>query len=75
MQVAETEILSLVDDDGVGVRYVQSVLYNGGTEHHIVVTAYKLKQYVFHLSGFHLSVGNAYLDVRKQTVKYFVDGV
>ena len=37
VQVAQTEILCLVDDDGIGVRYVDTALDNGGGEQNVII--------------------------------------
>ena len=74
VQVAQAEVLGLVDDDGVGVRDVQSVLYDGGAEHHVVVPAHEVQHLVFQHLGLHLPVGNADLHVGHQPVEDLLDG-
>ena len=75
MQVAKAEILRLVDYHGVGVGYVQTVLYEGGAQHHVVVSPHEVQHYVLQLPGLHLPVGDAYLHVRYKPVQYLVYGI
>ena len=75
MKVAEPEILRLVYYYGVGVGYVQSVLYQRGTQHHVVVAAHEVEHYVLEMARFHLTVGYAYLHVGHEAVEYLIDGI
>ena len=43
VQVAQTEILCLVDDDGIGVRYVDTALDNGGGEQNVIIIVDKIE--------------------------------
>ena len=74
MQVAQAEVLRLVDQDRIGVRDVQAVLDQGRAEHHVVVPTDEIQHPVFQLFGFHLSVRHANLHVRNQAVQDVVDG-
>ena len=56
MQVAQTEILCLVDDDGIGVRYVDTALDNGGGEQNVIIIVDKIENNLLQFGRFHLSV-------------------
>ena len=59
MQVTQPKVLCLVDDDGVGVRYVNATLDDGRSQQHIIVVVYKSQDDTFQFSRFHLSMTNA----------------
>src|SRR5574344_480661 len=59
MKVAQTEVLSLVDDDGVGIRYINTVFYDASAYQHIIITINEIHNHLFHLFATHLSVTNA----------------
>lgn len=56
MKVAESEVMCVEDDDGVGVWDVKSVFDDGGREQDIGIAIYKVKDDVFQLVWGHLSV-------------------
>ena len=74
MKVAQTYILCLIDYDGIGVGDVETVLYYGCTEQHVVIAPYKLEHTVLKFLRFHLAVGDAYLHVGNQAVQNLVNG-
>ena len=59
VQVAQTEVLRLVDEDGVGVGDVDAALYDGGGQQHVVVVVHEAKDDFLQLGGLHLSVAYA----------------
>ena len=75
MQIAKAYVLSLVDDDGIGIRDVQSVLYDGGTEKKVVISGHKIQNFVFQLLGFHLSVGYADFHIGHEAVQNVINGL
>ena len=56
MEIGETKTMGVVDDDGVRIGYVDTILNDGRREQHIVVVVNKAKDYLFQLFGLHLSV-------------------
>ena len=60
MQVAKSEVLRLIDYDGIGVRYIYTALYDSSGKQHIVIVIGKVDDYLFQLIGLHLSVPYAY---------------
>ena len=59
VQVAEPEVLRLVDNDGVHVGNVDAVFYNGGGQEDIEVVVYEIEDDLFQHFGLHLPVGYA----------------
>ena len=43
MQVAETELVSIINNDGIDIRNIYSALDNVGTNQYIVLTIYKIE--------------------------------
>ena len=64
MQVAQADVLRLVDDDGIGIRNIKTVLDDGGTQEHVVVARHEIEDLVFKHLRFHLAVCDAYLHIR-----------
>ena len=58
MQVGESEVVCVVDDDGVGIRDVDAVLHDGGGEQNVVVVVHEAHDDALHLLGLHLSVAD-----------------
>ena len=63
MQVAESEAVGTIDDDGVGIGYVDAVLDNGRRQQHIVVVVLEVKDDLLQLFRFHLSVAHSHTSV------------
>ena len=57
VQVAEAELLRVVDNHGVGVGYVETILDDRCRHKHIYFAFNKTHHGVFHLFAFHLAVG------------------
>ena len=74
MEVAQTDILRLIDQDGIGVRDVQAVLDDGRAEEQVVVPPHEIQHAVFQFLRFHLAVGDADAHIRNQPVKNVLDG-
>ena len=62
MQVTQTIILCLVDDYGIGIGDIYSVLYYGGGYQHVIVSGHIFDDLVLQLFRFHLSVSHTCLD-------------
>ena len=73
MEIAQTNILSLVYDDRVCIRYVKSILNDGGTQQHIIITCHEVKNLVLKNFCFHLSMSHTYLHIRYKPVKYIMN--
>ncbi len=58
MQLAETEVLGIVDDDGVDIGHVDTTLYDGCGEEHIVVVVGEVDNRLLKFLGGHLAVGH-----------------
>ena len=58
MQVAQPEVVSLIDDDGVHVGNVDTTLNDGGGNQHIVIEIDEIKNNFLQCLGVHLSVSD-----------------
>ena len=56
MKVGESEILCAVDDDGIGVGDVDTILDDGGREEYVVVVVGEVEDNLLEFLGLHLSV-------------------
>ena len=73
MEVTQTKVLRLVDNDRIGIRNIDTALYDSSRQKHIIVIIDKVKNDLFQLCGFHLSmpdsntaIGNMTFDHRFQ---------
>ena len=66
VQVAQAELVGIVDDHRVGVRYVQSVLHNRGGHQHIDVALQEAHQGLLGLLAVHASVRHGHARIRHQ---------
>ena len=73
MQVAQADVLRLVDDDRVGVRDVKTVLDYRGAKKHIVIPTDEIQHPVLQLLGFHLTMSHTNLHVRHKPVQNLVN--
>ena len=64
MQVAQTKILRLIDNDGVGIRDVNSTLNNRRGQQYIIIVIDKVEDNLFQLFRLHLSVPDTYPAIR-----------
>ena len=63
VQIGESEVVRTIDDDGVGIRYVDTILDDGGREQHVVVVVREVEDDFLQLFGFHLSVADSYTGI------------
>ena len=63
MQVAQTEVLCGIDDDGIGIGYVDAVFHDRGGYELVVVVVDEAHDDLLQLLGRHLSVPNAYAGI------------
>ena len=60
MQLRQPELMSVIDDNRIGVRHVDAILDNGRGDQHIVLVVYEIENDPFQLFGFHLSVSDSH---------------
>ncbi len=58
MQLAEAEVLGIVDDDGVDIGHVDTALYDGCGEEHVVIVVGEVDNSLLKFLGGHLAVGH-----------------
>ena len=58
VQVGKSEVLGVVDEDGVGIGHVDAVFDDGGGEEDVVLVIDKIEDDFFEFGGFHLSVAD-----------------
>ena len=63
MQVAQAEVVCLIDDDGIGIGYVDAVLYDRGGYEHVVVVVDEAHDDLLQLLGRHLSVPDTHTGI------------
>ena len=64
MQVAESETVGIVDDDGVGIRNIDAILDNRRREQHIIIVVDEIHDDALQLLGFHLPMTNGHATIR-----------
>ena len=64
MEVAETEALRLIDDDGIGIGHIDPILHHGGGEEHVVLLIDKSGQHLLQFLRRHLTMADADTDAR-----------
>ena len=67
MQIAQSEVLCLVDNNRVRIRYIDSTLDNSGCNQYIVVIIDKAENDLFQFRRLHLSVSDGYPAIRNVT--------
>ena len=60
MQVAQSEAVCVVDDYGIGVGYVDTVLHYRRGKQHIIVVIHESHEYLLQFVGVHLSVSDCH---------------
>ena len=73
MQIAETEILSLVYYNGIGIRNIQTAFNDGSAQKHVIIALDELHHLVFQFLGLHLTMSHTYPHVRHYTVQNVID--
>ena len=63
MKVRQSEAVSIVDNYGVGVAYVYSVLNDGGRQQHVVFIVHEVHYDLLEFLGLHLSVTDGHTRV------------
>ena len=75
VQVGESEVVGSVDDDGVGVGYVDAVLDDGRRQQHVVVVVGKVEDNLLQFLGLHLTVSHRYACVRHVLIDNLLDAL
>ena len=60
VQVAQSEVVGIHHDDGVGIGDIDSVLHDGGGEQHVEVVVDESHDDLFQFLGLHLSMSDGY---------------
>ena len=60
MQIAQSEVVGTINNDGVGIRYVDTVLNDSGREQYVVIVVREVEDNLFQFLGLHLSVSDTY---------------
>ena len=58
VQVTEAEVLRLVDDNGIGIGYVDATFDDGSGKQHVVIVIDEIKDYLLQFGRLHLSVSD-----------------
>ena len=64
MEVTEADVLCLVDDYGIGIRDIKSVLDYRRAKKHVIISGHEFKYLVLKNLWFHLTMSQAYLHIR-----------
>ena len=64
VQVAQSEVVCIVDDNGIGVRNIDTVLHDGSREQYVVVEVDEPHHHLLQLLGFHLSMTDGHACIR-----------
>ena len=59
--------MSIVDDDGVGIGYVYTILDDGRSQQHVELAIYEVHNQAFELLGWHTSVAHAHTCLGTET--------
>ena len=65
--------MGTIDDNRVGIRNIDTVLYNCRREQHIVVVVLEVKDNLFQFFGFHLSVSHSNTCIRHILLNHLFD--
>ena len=64
MEVGESEPMGIVDDDGVGIGYVDAILHNCCGKQHVVIIINKAHNDFLQFFGFHLPMTDSHPAIR-----------
>ena len=71
VQVTEAEVLRLVDDNGIGIGYVDATFDDGSGKQHVVIVIDEIKDYLLQFGRLHLSVSDTDTDFHLEQVQDF----
>ena len=71
VQVTQTKAMGIINDDGVGVGYINAVFNNSGREQHVVVVVNEAHDYFLEFLRLHLPVPDGYAAVGHVFLDYF----
>ena len=63
VELAEAEVVGVVDDDGVDVGHIDAVLYDCSRQEHVIVSGGEVADGLFEFLGGHLSVSHHHPEV------------
>ena len=64
VQITQSEVVCIVDDNGIGVRNIDTVLHDGSREQYIVVEVDEPHHHLLQFLGFHLSMTDGHTGIR-----------
>ena len=64
MKVRESEVMSRIDNDGVGIRDIDTILDDGSREQHVVVVVGEIEDDLLEFLRFHLSMSDSHTGIR-----------
>ena len=67
MQVTQSKVLRLIDNNRIGIRDINSTLNNGSGKQYIVIIIHKTEDNLFQLFGLHLSMTDTNTAIRNVT--------
>ena len=73
VQVAQSIVLSIVDDNGVHIGHIHTAFNDGGGKEHIVVVIRESNDAFFQFFGVHLSVSHHHPCIRHQAVNHIFE--
>ena len=73
MQVAQSELLGIVDDDGIGVGHVDAALNNAGGDQYVVFVIDEIEDHLLQLLWFHLAMTDNDTGIRDFTAYQGLD--
>ena len=68
MEVAESEAMSSIDDNGIGIGDIQSALHDGGGEEHIIVIVGKIEHHLLQLVTWHSAMSYSHTGIGDTTM-------
>ncbi len=74
VQVAQSVAVRIVDDDGVDVGHVDTILNDGGRQQHVIVVVAKVDDGLFQPLGRHLAVTHSYAGIGHYAVNHVLEG-
>ena len=75
VQVGESEVVSSIDDDGVGIGNIDTVLHDSCRQQHVVVIILEVDDNLFQFLRFHLPVTHGDTGIRDIFADEFLDAL
>ena len=64
MKVRESEVMSRIDNNGVGIRDIDTILDDGRREQHVIVVVGEVEDDLLEFLRFHLSMSDSHTGIR-----------